>query len=212
MVGPGEFIPLAEYLGLINPIGDFVLRKACEKCKYWNDMGHPEYRINVNLSVVQLLQNDIVERIRTVLEETKMRPENLTLEVTESLAINDIGRMKNVTFLKNEVNFFHSKGIKIALDDFGTGYSSLSHIRELPIDIIKIDRCFVIDLGKDDYAETFVRMVVELADTIGVRMCVEGVEYDEQLQILKDMKKVQYIQGYYYDKPLTEEAFEKKYL
>lgn len=100
----------------------------------------------------------------------------------------------------------------ISLDDFGTGYSSLSHIRELPIDIIKIDRCFVIDLGKDDYAETFVRMVAELADTIGVRMCVEGVEYDEQLQILKDMKKVQYIQGYYYDKPLTEEAFEKKYL
>lgn len=206
MVGPGEFIPLAEYLGLINPIGDFVLRKACEKCKYWNDMGHPEYRINVNLSVVQLLQNDIVERIRTVLEETKMRPENLTLEVTESLAINDIGRMKKVLSKIKEL------GALIALDDFGTGYSSLSHIRELPIDIIKIDRCFVIDLGKDDYAETFVRMVAELADTIGVRMCVEGVEYDEQLQILKDMKKVQYIQGYYYDKPLTEEAFEKKYL
>ena len=206
MVRPGEFIPLAEYLGLINPIGDFVLRKACEKCKYWNDMGHPEYRINVNLCVVQLLQNDIVERIRTVLEETKMRPENLTLEVTESLAINDIGRMKKVLSKIKEL------GALIALDDFGTGYSSLSHIRELPIDIIKIDRCFVIDLGKDDYAETFVRMVAELADTIGVRMCVEGVEYDEQLQILKDMKKVQYIQGYYYDKPLTEEAFEKKYL
>ncbi len=169
-------------------------------------MGHPEYRINVNLSVVQLLQNDIVERIRTVLEETKMRPENLTLEVTESLAINDIGRMKKVLSKIKEL------GALIALDDFGTGYSSLSHIRELPIDIIKIDRCFVIDLGKDDYAETFVRMVAELADTIGVRMCVEGVEYDEQLQILKDMKKVQYIQGYYYDKPLTEEAFEKKYL
>ena len=152
------------------------------------------------------LQNDIVERIRTVLEETKMRPENLTLEVTESLAINDIGRMKKVLSKIKEL------GALIALDDFGTGSSSLSHIRELPIDIIKIDRCFVIDLGKDDYAETFVRMVAELADTIGVRMCVEGVEYDEQLQILKDMKKVQYIQGYYYDKPLTEEAFEKKYL
>lgn len=120
MVGPGEFIPLAEYLGLINPIGDFVLRKACEKCKYWNDMGHPEYRINVNLSVVQLLQNDIVERIRTVLEETKMRPENLTLEVTESLAINDIGRMKKVLSKIKEL------GALIALDDFGTGYSSLS--------------------------------------------------------------------------------------
>ena len=206
VISPTEFIPLAEYLGLINPIGSFILREACMRCKYWNDMGHPEYRINVNLSVVQLLQNDIVERIRTVLEETKMRPENLTLEVTESLAINDIGRMKKVLSKIKEL------GALIALDDFGTGYSSLSHIRELPIDIIKIDRCFVIDLGKDDYAETFVRMVAELADTIGVRMCVEGVEYDEQLQILKDMKKVQYIQGYYYDKPLTEEAFEKKYL
>lgn len=111
--------------------------------------------------------------------------------------------------MKKVLSKIKELGALISLDDFGTGYSSLSHIRELPIDIIKIDRCFVIDLGKDDYAETFVRMVAELVDTIGVRMCVEGVEYDEQLQILKDMKKVQYIQGYYYDKPLTEEAFEK---
>ena len=166
-----------------------------------------DFETKITVNKRELLDSiNIVERIRTVLEETKMRPENLTLEVTESLAINDIGRMKKVLSKIKEL------GALIALDDFGTGYSSLSHIRELPIDIIKIDRCFVIDLGKDDYAETFVRMVAELADTIGVRMCVEGVEYDEQLQILKDMKKVQYIQGYYYDKPLTEEAFEKKYL
>lgn len=206
MVGPSEFIPLAEYLGLINPIGEFVLRKACEKCKYWNDMGHPEYHVNVNLSVVQLLQNDIAERIREVLEETGMRPENLTLEVTESLAINDMGRMKKILSQIKEL------GASIALDDFGTGYSSLSHIRELPIDIIKIDRCFVIDIDKDEYAEAFVKMVAELADTIGVRICVEGVELESQLDKLRQMKKVQYIQGYYYDKPLKEEEFEAKYL
>lgn len=206
MVGPAEFIPLAEYLGLINPIGEFVLKKACEKCKYWNDMGHPEYHINVNLSVVQLLQNDMADRIKDILEETGMKPENLTLEVTESLAINDLERMKKILGQIKEL------GARIALDDFGTGYSSLSHIRELPIDIIKIDRCFVTDIDKDGYAEAFVKMVAELADTIEVKVCVEGVEEESQLEKLREMKKIHYIQGYYYDTPLTEEEFERKYL
>lgn len=206
MVGPGEFIPLAEYLGLINPIGEFVLKKACEKCKYWNDMGHPEYHVNVNLSVVQLLQNDVADRIKEILDETGMRSENLTLEVTESLAINDMGRMKKILGQIKEL------GAQIALDDFGTGYSSLSHIRELPIDVIKIDRCFVIDIDKDEYAEAFVKMVAELADTIEVKVCVEGVEEESQLEKLRQMKKIHYIQGYYYDRPLKEEDFEAKYL
>lgn len=206
LVGPNEFIPLAEYLGLINPIGDFVLRKACERCKYWNDMGHPGYHINVNLSVVQLLQNDIAERIRKVLEETKLNPERLTLEVTESLAINDMGRMKKV------LGEIKKLGVMVALDDFGTGYSSLNHIRELPIDIIKIDRCFVVDIGKDDYSETFINMVGTLAETIGVTVCVEGVEERNQLDKLKEMSNVQFIQGYIYDRPLREEEFQKKYL
>lgn len=206
MIGPGEFIPLAEYLGLINPIGDFVLRQACKKCKYWNDMGHPDYHVNVNLSVVQLLQNDIAQRIRSVLEDTGVRPDNLTLEVTESLAINDITRMKRVLGEIKEL------GVKVALDDFGTGYSSLNHIRELPIDIIKIDRCFVIDIGKDDFSETFISMVGTLAETIGVMVCVEGVEEKPQLDSIKNMQKVQFIQGYIYDKPLTESEFEDKYL
>lgn len=206
MVGPGEFIPIAESLGLINLIGEFVLKKACEKCKYWNDSGHPEYHVNVNLSVVQLLQNDIADRIQEVLQSTGMRPENLTLEVTESLAINDIGRMKHILGKIKEL------GAQIALDDFGTGYSSLSYIRELPIDIIKIDRSFIINLVEDDYAEAFVKMVAELAETIGVSICVEGIEDERQLQKLKNMKKVQYIQGYYFDKPLKEEEFEAKYL
>lgn len=204
-ISPTEFIPLAEYLGLINPIGNFILEEACRRCKYWNDMGHPEYRINVNLSVVQLLQNDMVDHIRRVIKETKINPANLTLEVTESLAINDMARMKRVLAQIKQL------GVWVALDDFGTGYSSLNHIRELPIDIIKIDRCFVVDIGKDDYAEVFVKMVSELADTIGVKMCVEGVEKEEQLVKLKQMK-VQYIQGFYYDRPMRLSDFEDKYL
>lgn len=206
LVGPNEFIPLAEYLGLINPIGDFVLKKACEKCKYWNDMGHPEYHTNVNLSVVQLLQNDMAERIQQIIEQTGIDPKNLTLEVTESLAINDMGRMKKI------LGQIKQLGVMVALDDFGTGYSSLNYIRELPIDIIKIDRCFVMDMGKDDYSETFVKMVGTLAETIGVGMCVEGVEKQSQLEKLKEMPNIQFIQGYIYDKPLKEEAFEEKYL
>ncbi|MGN0343084.1 MAG: EAL domain-containing protein [Roseburia sp.] len=205
LISPAEFIPMAEYLGLINPIGHFVMQEACKHCKYWNDMGHPEYHVNVNLSVVQLLRNDIVDSIRQVIEETGIDPKNLTLEVTESLAINDIGRMKQI------LGDIKQLGVKLALDDFGTGYSSLNHIRELPIDIIKIDRCFIIDIGKDDYSEVFVKMVSELAETIGVRICVEGVEELEQVEKLRAMK-VQYIQGYYYGKPMRSTEFDEKYL
>lgn len=204
-LSPTEFIPLAEYLGLINPIGAYVLRKACHRCKYWNDMGHPDYHVNVNLSVVQLLQNDMADHVRRVLEETKINPANLTLEVTESLAINDMGRMKRI------LGEIKQLGVEVALDDFGTGYSSLNHIRELPIDIIKIDRCFIMDIGKDDYSEVFVKMVSELAETIGVRMCVEGVEESDQIEKLRDMK-IHYIQGFYYGKPMKASEFEALYL
>lgn len=204
-ISPVDFVPLAEYLGLIVQIGDHVMEEACKHCKYWNDMGHPEYRINVNLSVVQLLQSDIAEKIRDVIKRTKIKPTNLTLEVTESLAINDMNRMKSILAEIKKV------GVWIALDDFGTGYSSLNHIRELPIDIIKIDRCFVIDIGRDEYSEVFVRMVTELADTIGIQICVEGVEDDVQLDKLRGMN-VQYIQGYYFGTPITAVEFEAKYL
>lgn len=204
-ISPADFVPLAEYLGLIVQIGEHVMEEACKHCKYWNDMGHPEYRINVNLSVVQLLQSDIAEKIRAVIQRTKIRPTNLTLEVTESLAINDMNRMKSILAEIKKV------GVWIALDDFGTGYSSLNHIRELPIDIIKIDRCFVIDIARDEYSEVFVRMTTELAETLGIQICVEGVEDDDQLRKLRGMD-VQYIQGYYFGTPITAVEFEAKYL
>lgn len=205
VISPTEFIPLAEYLGLINPIGSFILREACMRCKYWNDMGHPDYKVNVNLSVVQLLQNDIVEQIAEVISETGINPKNLTLEVTESLAINDMNRMKKI------LADIKKLGVRVALDDFGTGYSSLNHIREMPIDVIKIDRCFIIDIGKDDFSNAFVKMVAELASAIDVNVCVEGVETKEQLDILMG-GKIQLIQGFYFGRPMTARAFEEKYL
>ncbi len=204
-VSPEDFIPLAEYLGLINPIGEFVLEQAAKRCKYWNDMGHPNYKVNVNLSVVQLLQNDIIKKIKKVLDETKINPRNLTLEVTESLAINDMEHMKRI------LSEIKSLGVKVALDDFGTGYSSLNHIREMPIDVIKIDRCFIEHLGEDDFSDAFVKMVNELANTIGVKVCVEGVETKLQLDVACDMR-VSMIQGYYFGKPMKIAEFEEKYL
>jgi len=204
-MSPVDFIPLAEYLGLINPIGSHVLREACKACKDWNDRGHPEYKINVNLSVVQLLQADVVDIIAKTVKESGINPRNLTLEVTEGLAINDLRRMKKILGRIKKI------GVRIALDDFGTGYSSLSHIRELPFDVIKVDQSFVKDLAEDAYSKSFIRMVSDLADAIGVSICVEGIETKKQYKVLEGMK-VRMIQGYYFDKPMPQEEFEKKYV
>ena len=204
-VTPGEFIPLAEYLGLINPIGNYVLSEACKACKRWNENGHPYYKVNVNLSVVQLLQNDIVETIETIIQETGINPRNLTLEVTESLAINDMTRMKKI------LGSIKKLGVRIALDDFGTGYSSLNHVRELPIDVIKVDQSFVTELATDQYAQAFVRMVGELANALGVKVCVEGIETAEQYRVLDNMN-IRMIQGFYFDRPMQKADFEKKYV
>ena len=204
-VSPGDFIPLAEYLGLINPIGNYVLEQACLALKHWNESGHPYYKVNVNLSVVQLLQNDIAETIGEIIERTGVNPRNLTLEVTESLAINDMVRMKKI------LGNIKKLGVRIALDDFGTGYSSLNHIREIPLDVIKVDQTFVRDLEKDDYAQAFISMIGELAQALSVRICVEGIETEEQYKILEKMN-IHMIQGYYFGKPMQKERFESLYL
>ncbi len=203
-IPPSDFIPLAEYLGLINPIGNYVLTEACRTLRAWNDNGYPGYKVNVNLSVVQLLQNDIVESIEKVVIETGINPHNLTLEVTERLAINDMERMKDI------LGRIKKLGIRIALDDFGTGYSSLNYIKEMPLDVIKVDQTFVRDLDKDSYAQAFVKMVSELAQSLGVSVCVEGIERKEQLEVLDGMK-VCMIQGYYFGKPAPKEQFNREF-
>ncbi len=204
-IPPSDFIPLAEYLGLITPIGNYVLREACYACKKWNDDGYPEYKVNVNLSVVQLLQKDIVDVIKNALRDTGIAPHNLTLEVTESLAINDMKRMKEI------LGRIRKLGVRIALDDFGTGYSSLNYIREIPLDVIKVDRSFIKGLTEDEYSRSFIKMVAELAEAIDVSICVEGIETREQYKVLEGMK-VRLVQGYYFDKPLPRDEFERKYV
>lgn len=202
-ITPAEFIPLAEYLGLINPIGNYVLREACIQCHRWNEAGY-DYKVNVNLSVVQLLQADVVEIVERTIEETGIEPRNLTLEVTESLAINDMERMQGI------LNRIKALGVRIALDDFGTGYSSLNHIREIPFDMIKVDQSFVREVAEDAYSQSFVKMVAELAETLGANICVEGIETESQYRVVKKMK-VKYIQGYFFDRPMKCDAFETKY-
>lgn len=204
-IPPADFIPLAEYLGLINPIGNYVLKEACLACKEWNETGYPNYKVNVNLSVVQLLQPDIVDIVAETIAETGIMPKNLTLEVTESLAINDMDRMKEI------LGNIKKLGVRIALDDFGTGYSSLNHIREIPLDVIKVDQSFVTDLAEDQYSQSFIKMIAELATSIGVSVCVEGIETLEQVKVLEGMK-VRMIQGYYFDRPMKRVDFEAKYM
>ena len=205
LIMPSEFIPLAERTGVITDLGQYVLETALKAVRRWNDFGHPEYKVNVNLSVHQLLQSDIVSRVRSALGKTGADPNNLTLEITESLAIYD---MKNIS---TTLHAFRDMGIRLALDDFGTGYSSLSYIKNLPLDVIKIDKSFVDELGEDDFSEVFINTVSSLADALKANVVVEGVERKEQKDALADMN-VDMIQGYFYDKPLQESEFEKRYL
>ena len=205
VLGPGEFIPLAEYLGLITSIGDYVLEEACRRCKLWNDNGHPDFYINVNLSVVQLLQKDVVENIKRILDKTGVNPKNIVLEITESFAINDMQRVMDI------ITGLKKLGPRIALDDFGTGYSSLNYIKQLPLDIIKVDKTFIDDIVEDDYAQAFIKLIVDLSKTIGTKIVVEGVEHKEQFELLKSLG-VDYIQGYYFGKPVPANIFEEKNL
>lgn len=201
-MGPGDFIPLAEYLGLITSIGDYVLEEACRQCRYWNEHGIPDFHINVNLSVVQLLQKDVAETVARILKKTGVNPKNIVLEITESFAINDMDRVLDI------IKGIKKLGPRIALDDFGTGYSSLNYIKQLPLDIIKVDKTFIDDIVEDEYAQAFIKLIVELSDTIDTDIIVEGVENEVQLNILKELG-VDYIQGFYYGKPVPAYEFEK---
>lgn len=204
-VMPNDFISLAEYLGLIIPIGEYVLKEAATRCKYWNDFGHPDYQVNVNVSMIQMMQSDFYHTVKQVLFDTGLNPAHLTLEVTESVAGYDIEHLKEVLAKIREL------GVKLALDDFGTGYSSLNRLKDMPMDVLKIDKSFVDDIGKDIFSDAFIQTVTDLAGTIEVDVVVEGVEEHNQVEELKKIK-ADMIQGYYYDRPLSLEHFEKKYI
>ncbi|MBS4097989.1 MAG: EAL domain-containing protein [Sulfuricella sp.] len=198
LVPPAEFIGLAEETGLILPIGAWVLRTACRQNKAWQDAGLPHFRIAVNLSALQFMQQDIVTTVRHALDETGLAPEYLELEVTESVLMQDaqtvIGRMHQLKQL----------GVKLAIDDFGTGYSSLSYIKQFPIDTLKIDRSFIRDIIKDPDDAAIVSAIISMAHNLKIRVLAEGVETQEQQDFLR-AQRCDEIQGYHFSKPLPAE-------
>lgn len=203
-ITPMNFISLSEYLGLIVPLGEYVLRETFRTCKYWNDTYDPDFVVSVNLSVIQLVQPNIVDRIQETARTTGVNPKNIILEVTESLAVEDMNLMKNVLTRLKEYGF------SIALDDFGTGYSSLNHIMEMPLDYIKIDKSFVSNYGTANFNPSLLSAITELAHSVNMEVIVEGVETKQQMEFLMFLNTDR-IQGYLYGKPMPAKDFEKDF-
>jgi diguanylate cyclase (GGDEF) domain len=199
-INPVDFIPLSEYLGLIVPLGEFVLREAFLMCKYCNEKIDKNFTLNINLSVVQLIQPNIVERIMEIARQIQVNCSNIVFEVTESLAIEDMELMKSV------LNQLKNNGFKIALDDFGTGYSSLNHIMEIPLDYIKVDKSFISNYGTKQFNPILLSAITELAHSMNVEVVVEGVETKQQMEFLMFLDTDKY-QGYLYGHPAPKDEF-----
>lgn len=196
---PNTFIPLAEDTGLILELGEWILRTACRQNKRWHDMGYTNLVVSVNLSPMQFNQKNFGQKIKIILEETRLAPQFLELEVTERLLISDKKHVIDILHELREV------GVSISIDDFGTGYSSLSYIRDLPVDKLKIDRSFIKDIpNKDD--GSIANIIIELGKNLNLKVNAEGVETKDQERFLIE-KKCNEAQGYYYSKPLSGEEF-----
>lgn len=181
-ISPKEFIPVAEESGLIEPIGEWVLRTACEQNKVWQKSGFPPLRVAVNLSGRQFRQQDLLEIIKRVLKNTGLDPQFLELEITESTI------MENAQASIKTLNELHSMGVKISIDDFGTGYSSLAYLKRFPIDTLKIDHSFVRDINTDPDSAAIVKAIIAMARSLQIRVIAECVETQEQLETLLSLK------------------------
>lgn len=195
-ISPSLFIPIAEEMGLINSIGEWVLWTACAQNRAWQSLGLPPVRMAVNLSARQFQQKNLVEIITQVLESTKLDPRYLELEITESIAMQDIPVTISV------LRTLRSMGIQIAIDDFGTGYSSLSSLKHFPLDKLKIDQSFIRDLVKDTDDAAIVTALVALGHGLKLEVIAEGVELQEQLTVLRSLN-CDGMQGYLFSRPLS---------
>jgi diguanylate cyclase (GGDEF)-like protein len=202
MVPPNEFIPLAEETGLINPLGEFVLRRACAQLRTWIDKGLPKLRVAVNLSVRQLLQKNFADTVEAVLIDTDLPPELLELEITESTL------MEHAQDTLQALHRLRSLGVRLSIDDFGTGYSSLSYLKRFPVDIIKIDRSFVRDVAQDADDAAIVAGIIALAHSLRLEVVAEGVETEAQLNYLR-AQKCDLLQGYYLSQAVPAAQFEQ---
>jgi diguanylate cyclase (GGDEF)-like protein/PAS domain S-box-containing protein len=199
---PGEFIEFAEQRGLIEKIGDWVIRETCRQQRSWMDQGVSDCKIAVNISSVQLGRTGFVERIMDCLEEFKVPPGLFEIEITETLI------MENVTSAIENLKKLDERGITIAVDDFGTGYSSLGYLKALPLTSLKIDRVFVNDICSDENDQNIVQTVISMAHSMGIKVVAEGVETHEQFELLSK-SAVDEIQGYLIGKPVAPEELEK---
>jgi diguanylate cyclase (GGDEF)-like protein/PAS domain S-box-containing protein len=203
LVPPDGFIRIAENSGLIVPIGEWVIRTACSQSRKWHDEGLPAVPIAVNVSAVQFRQEGFCELIKRVLQETGLAPQNLELELTESLLLSNADVMSSV------FQELKAMGLKLAIDDFGTGYSSLSYLKQFPVGKLKIDRAFIRDVAvsADDAAIT--TAIISMAKSLNLKVIAEGVETEAQMSFLR-AHQCDEIQGYYFSKPLAADQVADK--
>jgi len=198
-ISPVEFIPLAEQTGLIHAISDWVLRTACAQNSAWHRQGHSGIRMAVNLSAQQFSKPGLAQLVHEVLQDTGLAPRWLELELTETIALQDIDdAISTLKILK-------AMGVRIAIDDFGTGYSSLSYLKHFPVHSIKIDRSFVSGITTNSSDAAITRAVIAMAQNLGVRVVAEGVESEKQLIFLRTYQCHE-VQGYYFFPPLPEKS------
>jgi diguanylate cyclase (GGDEF)-like protein len=202
LIRPDQFIPVAEETGLIFEIGEWVLRTACQQNKLWQQAGLPSIRVAVNLSARQFQQKDLVKTIAKVLDETGLEPDYLEIEITESIAIQD------VDFTISVLNSLRSMGIHISMDDFGTGYSSLWSLKRFPLDKLKIDRSFIHDFIGTPKDAAIITAIIDLGHALNLKLIAEGVETTEQFNFLRSIN-CDGIQGYLFSHPVTAQEATK---
>jgi len=196
LIQPAQFIPLAEELGVIGEIGDLVLREACTQGARWQT-AYKDLTVAVNVSVFQLRSNEFLSTVIDALERSHFNPENLILEITESVLINDPDTIATRLRSLKEI------GVRLAIDDFGTGYSSLSYLRQLPFDILKIDQSFIASIGESAETVTMLRTMIQMGRQLNLEIVAEGVEDEVQLRLLQRLR-CQNAQGYLFARPFDE--------
>lgn len=199
-IPPGKFISLAEETGLIIPLGEWILYEGCRQAKQWQEKGLDNLVVSINVSIRQLEDPDFIDKLKKVLEKTRLSPKYLELELTESV----FADIQNTVSILQEIR---EMGVQVSVDDFGTGYSSLSYIKHLPIDTLKIDASFVRDIHVNEESRAIVRAIIHIANSIGLKVIAEGIELQDQANELY-VEGCRFGQGYYYSRPLKIEAFE----
>jgi diguanylate cyclase (GGDEF)-like protein/PAS domain S-box-containing protein len=194
LVSPDQFVPLLEDTGLIIPVGDWILRRACLDIKEMSAMNEHFHSVSINLSARQFVDHSIVDRIRLIMEETGVSPSQLVIEITETIMMTETERSLKLLTELSEL------GVKLSLDDFGTGYSSLAYLKQFPINVLKIDKSFIRDLHTNDSDSAICEAIIAIGHQLNLKVVAEGVETEAQFNYLRD-KGCHIIQGYYFGKP-----------